>query len=320
MINKKNLWAITDGSSGMISQVIGLSKYLSNNISQKKIEVKWPWSKLQPGILPPFSNKIFNSDFLDNYPPEIVVSCGRKSVYASLYLKKILKKDLISIHIQNPKIKTSNFDFVITPNHDDISGENVLCSVGALNHITNESVKTANKMFDVPKEKKIVAVLLGGENNHYSFSKEILIDLINRINNLNKKERIYYFLFISSRRTPKYCVQLIHQYCEGEFYVWDNNDPNPYLYAIKIADFFILTSDTISMISEASSTGKPIFIFHLPYKRKSARFESFHREFRDRGITMPFDNNLYPISYEPLNESKRIAGILNTRILNRIND
>ena len=69
------------------------------------------------------------------------------------------------------------------------------------------------------------------------------------------------------------------------------------------------------MISEATITGKPIFIFHLPFKRKSLRFESFHKDFQQKGITRRFEDRLYSWSYEPLNEAKRIAGILNTKIL-----
>ena len=74
------------------------------------------------------------------------------------------------------------------------------------------------------------------------------------------------------------------------------------------------------MISEASITGKPIFIFHLPYKRKSKRMEYFHREFSEKGITKPFTNDLFNWTYNSLDESKRIAGILNTRILKQSNE
>ena len=95
---------------------------------------------------------------------------------------------------------------------------------------------------------------------------------------------------------------------------------NPYLYCLKIADFIIVTSDSTSMISEACFTGKPVFIFHLPFKRKSLRFENFHREFEEIGLTMPFKQELYTWNYKPLNESKRIAGIINTRILKQNNE
>ena len=70
------------------------------------------------------------------------------------------------------------------------------------------------------------------------------------------------------------------------------------------------------MISECAFTGKPIYVYHLPFKRISARIESFHNEFENKKITRKFNNNLELWKYENLDEAKRIASILRLRILN----
>ena len=57
---------MTDGSQGMISQVKGLAEHIDSNFQEKIIKLKWPWSILQPGILPIYKN-IFNIDFIDNF-------------------------------------------------------------------------------------------------------------------------------------------------------------------------------------------------------------------------------------------------------------
>ena len=85
--NKLKIWAVTDGSQGMISQVIGLSKQLSNNIKHIKTDLIFPWNKLQPGFLPIYK-WIFKNKIPSDEKPDIIVSCGRKSVYFSLYCKK----------------------------------------------------------------------------------------------------------------------------------------------------------------------------------------------------------------------------------------
>ena len=72
--------------------------------------------------------------------PDLVISCGRKSVYLSVYLKKIFSKEIITIHIQNPKISSSNFDFLVVPNHDKVSGNNIIRSIGAIHHFTEENI------------------------------------------------------------------------------------------------------------------------------------------------------------------------------------
>ena len=110
-------------------------------------------------------------------------------------------------------------------------------------------------------------------------------------------------------------IEIIKKKFKGSYYIWDKKSENPYIYSLKASDFFIVTSDSTSMISEASYTGKPVFVFHLPFKRKSKRLESFHDEFEKMRITKPFISNLSNWSYKPLDESKRIARILKTRIL-----
>ena len=56
-----------------------------------KTEIIFPWNRLQPGILPIFS-WIFKNKLPTNEIPDVVISCGRKSVYFSLYLKKLFRK------------------------------------------------------------------------------------------------------------------------------------------------------------------------------------------------------------------------------------
>ena len=71
------------------------------------------------------------------------------------------------------------------------------------------------------------------------------------------------------------------------------------------------------MISEASISGKPIYIYHLPFKRKSRRILNFHDEFRDKGITRDLKNikHIENWEYILLNESERIGSIIKERII-----
>ena len=71
------------------------------------------------------------------------------------------------------------------------------------------------------------------------------------------------------------------------------------------------------MISECAFTGKPIYVYHLPFKRMSSRISNFHREFEKQLITKKLADTLDIWKYPSLNEAERIAGILRTRILNK---
>ena len=91
IINNPKIWSLTDGSQGMISQTKGLAFEISNDVKEIKTDIIFPWNKLQPGFLPIYK-WIFKNKIPKNNIPDIVISCGRKSVYLSIYLKKNLKK------------------------------------------------------------------------------------------------------------------------------------------------------------------------------------------------------------------------------------
>tara|TARA_B100000315_G_C14510613_1_gene556759 strand:+ start:119 stop:1072 length:954 start_codon:yes stop_codon:yes gene_type:complete len=315
-LNNKLIWTITEGSQGMISQVNGLAQHLSPNVLQIKTNLIFPWSKLQPGLLPIYK-WIFKNDFNYSPKPDVVISCGRKSVYASLYLKKIYGNDIVTIHIQNPKVKSSNFDFVITPNHDNFDGNNVFKTSGAIHQFTHKKINECEDTIDILKKENLVSVVIGGPNQHYKFSKKIVIDLINRIKFLKKIHKDYSFCIIPSRRTTNSSVDLFIKELSNIAFVWNKKNNNPYLFSLKFSKYFIVTSDSTSMISECAFTGKPIYIYHLPFKRISSRISSFHREFEKKHITRKLANTLNYWKYAPLNEAERIAGILRTRILNK---
>ncbi len=311
-INNPIIWSFTDGSQGMISQTRGLAFELSNNVIEFETDVIFPWSKLQPGILPVFK-WIFKNKFKIDSPPDIVISCGRKSVYFSIYLKKQFS-NIINIHIQNPKISSRNFSFIVAPNHDNYKGHNVINSTGALHHFKNKDY--SNEKYN-KNSNDLVSCIIGGENNHYRFtSKEVDIfcDKIKFLKNNNPQLK---FLIITSRRTNLETKNILKEKLNNIAKLWLGEGKNPYEFALDNSKYFIITSDSSSMISEASISMKPIYIYHLPYKRKSGRFVRFHNEFRKLKITRDImtANNLENWSYPKLDESKRIAGIIKKRII-----
>ena len=173
---KKNILVITDGSDGMLSQVMGLAKQKGPNITSIKTKIYFPWKNLQPGILPIYS-WVFKNKININPNPDIIISCGRKSVYLSIYLKKKYK-NAINIHIQNPKINLNKFNYIIAPEHDMIFGENVIPSTGALHKFDQLSFDNVDdENFNIPKEN-LISVIIGGSNNHYNFSLKVVNELV----------------------------------------------------------------------------------------------------------------------------------------------
>ncbi len=316
-LNKKILIA-TDGSAGMISQVKGLALEISDSINSYTTKLLFPWSRIQPGFLPVYKWIFLNEMNFVN--PDILITCGRKSVFFSLFMKKKYKDKILTIHIQNPKVESSKFDYVIIPNHDNFKGKNIINSVGAIHHFSKKTIDEYEDKIKLPYSSNIISVIIGGKNQHYHFSDKIIDDLILKIKNLRKKYDKWNFIVVGSRRTGINNLKIFQKKLQDVAHVWVDKDKNPYLSILKKSDLFIVTSDSTSMISECSATGKPVYIYHLPFKRISNRIVNFHKEFENMNITRKLDDNLEVWSYKILNESKRIAGILKTRILNNNNN
>jgi len=305
-LEKIKIWSATDGSQGMISQVMGLSKQISYNITEIKTDLIFPWNKIQPGFLPTYK-WIFKNNFPIYNEPNILISCGRKSVYFSLYCKKKFKK-LLNIHIQNPKISSKYFSYVISPNHDNLTGNNVLNSVGALHHLNKN---------DGPSNPNLLTCIVGGNNQHYHFNDKEANELSDKLIEIKKNKTDIELNIITSRRTSDLVKKILIKKLKNIATIWTGEGKNPYKESIQSSSFFIITSDSTSMISEAAISGKPIYIYHLAFKRKSKRIEKFHKEFSELGITKDIINinHLSNWTYNSLNESERIARIIKKRII-----
>ncbi len=301
----------------MISQTRGLAHELSDDITEIKTNIIFPWNKLQPGLLPVYGWS-FKNILPSNNAPDMVISCGRKSVYFSMYLKKKYS-NIINIHIQNPKISSKKFTFIIAPNHDNFKGKNIINSIGALHNFRpKQKIKTKFST----DNSNLISCIIGGENNHYLFSNNEANDLCNKIIELKNQNSNFKFLIITSRRTSNNIKKLIKLKLSKVSELWLGEGQNPYEFALYNSKYFIITSDSTSMISEATISGVPIYVYQLPFKRKSRRFKRFHEEFKRLNITKDLtETNIFEKwTYNKLNESKRIAGIIKERIIEGINE
>ena len=304
---------LTEGMHGMISQVEGLAKALDIDFTHHKVELKHFW-KLIPPRLTPLSNisfkEIKTSDF------DIIISCGRKSVIPSIYLKKISQKKIYNIHIQDPKVNYDLFDLIVAPEHDGISAGNVINTKGAIHYLTDNEIKENSeylKSFVKNDERKIFALVLGGPNKYYDYSTKNIKKIFSILNDLNKKQN-FQLVVIPSMRTPKNTIQYAKEFFGESHTVIENIDKKAYLSALALAEYIIVTCDSSSMISEAALTGKPIYVANILPKKNDKRFQKFRNLFRELNITRnlgePFEN----WSYQKLDETNRVAKIIKERV------
>ena len=304
---------LTEGMHGMISQVEGLAKSLDLDFIHEKVELKSFW-KLLPPKLTPVSNNVYKeiepSDF------DIIISCGRKSVIPSIHLKKNSNKKVINIHIQNPKVSFKNFDFIVAPEHDGITGENVINTKGAIHYLSEQEI-LANKdylgSFIKKDQRKIIALIIGGPTKYYDYSIEniekIFINL-QRLLEINNSQLVV----IPSMRTPKNIINYAIEFFGENHTVIKDVDKKAYLSALAVSEYIVVTCDSSSMISEAALTGKPIYIANIKPKRNDKRFQKFRNLFKELNIIKNLSEELEIWNYQKLDETNRVANIIKQKI------
>ena len=305
---------LTEGMHGMISQVEGLAKALDLDFIHEKIELNNFWKLLPPKITPAqnfvFKNKIYQ-DF------NVLISCGRKSVIPSVYLKNKYKDKIINIHIQDPKVSLNNFDFIVVPEHDGLIGKNVLTSKGAIHYLTNHELEQNESYLKsrVDNQKKIVTFVIGGPNKYYSYDDKIIDKVFVKIeNNFIKKN--YQAIIIPSMRTPKNIIEKAQNYFDKNQIVIPDVDKKAYLSSLKLANHIVVTCDSTSMISEAAASGKPIFVAHMKTRKNNYRFKKFFKLFEEMGITRELGEKVENWKYNKIHEANRIANIIKNMVKN----
>ncbi len=305
---------LTEGYHGMISQVEGMAKALNTEFHHKIVRLNWLWNYIPPKLTPTSEIILKDKNYLtESKEFDLLISCGRKSVIPSILLKK-KNKNVFTIHIQDPKVNFNNFDIIIAPEHDGINGKNIITSKGAIHYITKEEIeKSKNYLTDKIKGQKIVALILGGPNKYYSFDNEEISKIFDQIK-ISFISKGYKVAVIPSMRTPKKTIQLAKEKLINNAYIVSEVDKKAYLSSFAIANSIIVTCDSTSMISEAAVSGKPIFVAHMKTKRNNYRFKRFFQLFRDMGIIRNLGEKVEEWNYNNLNESKRIAELINQKI------
>jgi hypothetical protein len=307
---------LTEGMHGMISQVEGMAKALGAEYSHKIVRLSFPWILIPPKFTPISEIVLKDRNYItEEETPDLIISCGRKSVIPSILLKRKNPK-IFTIHIQDPKVSLKNFDAIVAPEHDDLKGDNIYSSKGAIHYITEIEINKARQyLVDKIKSEKIVSLILGGPNKYYSFNSDQIINIFNQIKSIFISEG-YKVIIIPSMRTPKETIDLAIKEMGSHGYVENKVDKQAYLSAYALANYVIVTCDSTSMISEAATSGKPIFVAQMKAKKNNYRFKRFFKLFKQMGITKDLGEKVETWTYNKHNEAQRIALELKNKIEN----
>lgn len=302
-------WVVTDGKAGMESQCLGLAEALGLDPRIKRIQPRFPWSRLPPQLWAlPLCGLSPDGDRLTPPWPDLLIATGRATVAPVLAIKR-RSPSTLAVQVQNPRAALARFDLIIAPAHDRMTGSNVLETAGALHRVTPARLAEAAATFRdrfASLPRPLIGVLIGGANRQYRMGAANA-DRLGALLAAAAKASGGGLAITPSRRTGaenlKRIAAPLTELGSDCWDLWDGVGDNPYFGILALADALVVTSDSVNMVTEACATGKPVHIFDL--EGGSAKFSRFHDALRRKGMTRPFTGALENWSYAPPDDMAR---------------
>jgi mitochondrial fission protein ELM1 len=278
-------WAVTTGEAGMRTQARGLARAVADVVIEKTVArgPDWPWSRaaVEEALSPPW--------------PDIVISCGRRSATCSLAIRKSSGGRTLNVHVQDPRGRADAFDLVVAMAHDRIApAANVIKVATALHDLTPENLADAGRAWTsrfACLPRPLTGVVVGGDLKGRPFSLADARRLLAGLRRLRAGTGGG-LAVTPSRRTPPTVQAAINEAFGGDpnVFLWDLRGENPYRAILALCDRLVVTSDSVSMVSEALSTGHPVEVLDLGF----ARHVGFVQDLVDQGLVRRFEGDPAP--------------------------
>lgn len=305
-------WAVTEEKAGTLTQCLGIAKQIDPEPVVKIVTRLRGWRKW-------FRPRLFS---VREEEPAFMVSCGFRAEEPVLAIKHAFGGRPFAVHLQRPRV--DGYDLVFVSRHDwvpELDGiDHVHKMVGVPHQITPEKLSTyaGDRTRYAEPGDRVAAVFLGGSNGAYLYDERCHLAIRDAVRGL---EAAGWKVLISvSRRSSDETLQAVLKLRSSKVTVWDRTGENPYFAFMAAADAFLIGKDSITMPCEALVTGKPVYTLDLtpvPGERLT-KFETYHRDLRDTlKLTRAFNGELGAYAYEPLNETKRIGGIVAQALADR---
>lgn len=333
-----HIWTLTDDKAGNQTQALALAQAIAQSvtktnddtesfpvtISQKIVSASLPWRWLPPKLW--FKNttavaqNIIPNDAQDI--PDMVVSCGRQSIGASRFLRK--HHQTFTVHIQNPRVNLDDFDVVVIPLHDRVTGDNVIVSDGGISrfnrtHLDGVQQQTINTYAHLPHP--IIAVCIGGENKAYTITDAFIERICVKLKALAQDTGGSLLVTPSRRTGVENTAKLQRSLSHVRGIFWDGTGHNPYEEFLAHAHMCIVTNESVNMVTDCMATEKPVYVIQLPQKtspigkflNRGRKFDYFIQLALQKGAIYPIEKikeyaqNKAPLKTKQSNQTEAIA-------------
>jgi len=226
---------------------------------------------------PPFKPSLYHidqerSDPLEPPWPDLILTVGRRPSMAALWIREQSGGRAKVVIVGRPKRMMDQFALAIaTPQYRLPNRSNVLQLELPLMRVDESRIAAESEVWRerfAAFPRPLTALLVGGQTKPFVFNARVAGDLVEVAARVNERDGGTLYVTTSRRTLPEVVDALVAGLPKGsQMFRWTpDSAENPYQALLGLADRFIVTGDSISMMVEVARLGKPLAIFPLPVR------------------------------------------------------
>jgi len=266
------VWWVHGDKSGDNAQVEAVIERLPWPVVRKRLVFKAPFVRGKP---PPLASLYHvdrrRSDRLEPPWPDLILTVGRRPAMVALWIRRQSSARTRVVLFGRPRRHPRHFALIVASAQFAVTGTNVLETTLPLMRIDADRIEAARTRWS-PRfaclPRPIIGVLVGGATRPYTFGADEARTLLDLAAPYARGGTLY---VTTSRRTGADAVAALAggMPANGHLWRWGDTTENPYPALLALADGFVVTGDSMSMITEVARLGRPLAIYELPLRARS---------------------------------------------------
>ena len=232
------------------------------------------------------------SDPLDAPWPDLVLTAGRRNELVARWIKQRAGGRTRLVHVGRPWSNPRQFDLVVSNRQYLLeAGANVIVNDLPLTDLSDAALAADRATWRAKWAafaRPWTVLLVGGDTGPFVFSPAQARRLAAQVN-AKMAHTGGSLLVTTSGRTASRSADALLAALDRPAYVyrWPSREPSPYRGLLACADEFIVTADSMSMLTEACATTTPVWLFEPLDARPAWRSPAAYRwmPFVDRVAT-----------------------------------
>lgn len=294
--NDPVVWVLAGRKAGDNTQLMALAEALGWRHEIKEIRNQ-PWELLTNRLLGASLAGVDrkHSDQLEPPWPDLVLTAGRRNEPVARWIRKQSGGRSRLVHVGRPWAPLACFDLIVTtpqyflPEQPNVLTVDLPLHGQSRTQLDQLAISRSKHFSHLPKPYWVV--LLGGDSGPFVFTpakaKRLAHWLNKRLGDAGGS-----VLVSDSARTPAETYRTFLEALTVPVYAyhWGSSEENPYHAYLAVADHFVVTGESMSMLSEAVAAQRPLYVFDLSDNPARNR----------AGSARPWWTTLHNFRYKPL--------------------